>query len=725
MANNGKTQDFWLIGSSYEEIYDCILPAIRQVLQRFLHLHVKENGNLQECARETSKEVIALWTKKGIPCREERNVVVNIKKLHSTWLNLKKDKNNISASALQKRNDFTDQLDNLFDIVSMSKIDQSKLSDSSKALLTALRKHKRVDQKLIDESEQDNEEIEKINKKPLKRTIEDKNQENDHLDSIHESLDNQLDNSQQISTKKQKINVMTDDVCAALDRTKVSNRNAVYIVGATCKALDHNVQDVVFSAETIRLRRQNYRERVAHEIKTSFSPNKTLVVHWDGKMLPALTSKESVDRLAVLVSGEDTMKLLGVPIITAGTGEAQAQAVYELLLEWNLADRINAMCFDTTASNSGNNMGACTLLEGKLGRTLLALACRHHVMELPISAVFNALFGVSSGPKIQLFERFQKQWSSIDKTKYESGLEDVNIRDLITPVRKNLLKFTEDQMNNFQPRDDYKELLQLISIFLGENTIKPVHINAPGAVHRARWMAKIIYCFKIYVLRNQFSLRAPELTALRQFNVFVIRVYIKNWYTCQRATLAPSNDLQLMKDILEYKVINSKISETAFKTMSRHMWYLSEKLVGLAFFESTIPVAVKKDMVLALENEGCKNPPRKITINNDFVNRNLPDFITRNTREFFKAMVICEDFLTQDPNLWTTNEHYLDGQRKLLKLKVVNDAAERGVALIQNYNTILTNREDQKQYLLQVVEKNRQDIEKPTKSKIIQALRST
>lgn len=105
-------------------------------------MHVKENGNLQECARETSKEVIAFLKKNGVPCREERNVVVNIKTLHSTWLNLKKDKNNLSASAVQKRNDFTDQLDNLFDIVSMSNIDQSKLSDSSKALLTALRKHK-------------------------------------------------------------------------------------------------------------------------------------------------------------------------------------------------------------------------------------------------------------------------------------------------------------------------------------------------------------------------------------------------------------------------------------------------------------------------------------------------------------------------------------------------------------------------------------------------------
>lgn len=79
--------------------------------------------------------------------------------------------------------------------------------------------------------------------------------------------------------------------------------------------------------------------------------------------------KETVDRLAVIVSGEDVMKLLGVPIITNGTGEAQAQAVYDLLQTWNIEDRIVAMCFDTTSSNTGLDKGACTLLETNAKRS--------------------------------------------------------------------------------------------------------------------------------------------------------------------------------------------------------------------------------------------------------------------------------------------------------------------------------------------------------------------
>ena len=49
------------------------------------------------------------------------------------------------------------------------------------------------------------------------------------------------------------------------------------------------------------------------------------------------------------------------------------------------------------------------------------------------------------------------------------------------------------------------------------------------------------------------------------------------------------------------------------------------------------------------------------------------------------------------------------------ELKVVNDAAERGVALIQAYSGSLTRDEEQLQYLLQVVAAHRQAVPLPTK----------
>ena len=71
------------------------------------------------------------------------------------------------------------------------------------------------------------------------------------------------------------------------------------------------------------------------------------------------------------------------------------------------------------------------------------------------------------------------------------------------------------------------------------------------------------------------------------------------------------------------------------------------------------------------------------------------------------ALDIPQNFLQNHPSTWEQDDSYLAARSQLQKLKVVNDAAERGVALIQSFNGILTNQEEQKQYLLQIVEKHR------------------
>jgi len=86
--------------------------------------------------------------------------------------------------------------------------------------------------------------------------------------------------------------------------------------------------------------RLTHRENIVKEIiLKNFHPEVALTVHWDGKILTELMSKESVDRLAVLVSGEGVMKLIGVLKLTRGTGEEQANAVFQLLDEWNQSRR--------------------------------------------------------------------------------------------------------------------------------------------------------------------------------------------------------------------------------------------------------------------------------------------------------------------------------------------------------------------------------------------------
>ena len=79
------------------------------------------------------------------------------------------------------------------------------------------------------------------------------------------------------------------------------------IVSETAKSLGQNIQDFTLSAASIRRSRHSHREQFTDEVLQNFSPNAPLTVHWDGKLLPDLTGKKSVDRLPILVSfGKDT-----------------------------------------------------------------------------------------------------------------------------------------------------------------------------------------------------------------------------------------------------------------------------------------------------------------------------------------------------------------------------------------------------------------------------------
>ena len=56
---------------------------------------------------------------------------------------------------------------------------------------------------------------------------------------------------------------------------------------------------------------------------------------------------------------------------------------------------------------------------------------------------------------------------------------------------------------------------------------KSYYFIAPGATHRARWMAKAIYTLKIGLFSDQFQLTPKEKSAVKAINQFVIKCYIK------------------------------------------------------------------------------------------------------------------------------------------------------------------------------------------------------
>jgi len=75
------------------------------------------------------------------------------------------------------------------------------------------------------------------------------------------------------------------------------------------------------------------------------------------------------------------------------------------------------------------------------------------------------------------------------------------------------------------------------------------------------------------------------------------------------------------------------------------------------------------------------------------------------------AAGFTDDFLTSLLNTWNRNDNYMyiNTQKVFHNLKVVNDAAECSVGLIQSFSAILSNQEKQKPLLIQIVEKHCQN----------------
>ncbi|KAE9530083.1 hypothetical protein AGLY_011545 [Aphis glycines] len=505
-----------------------------------------------------------------------------------------------------------------------------------------------------------------------------------------------------------KTNFITDKMAAALNRCKISDRDAVHILFAAAESFGININELIINRTSVNSIRQRFRKNRIEALRVNFNPSQIgpCVVHWDGKLLPSLSEKKLVDRPPIIVSYKGIEQLLGVPELISGTGENQATAVYQALENWGLTDNVQALCCVTTASNTGRLKGACILLEQKLKRDILYLPCRHHILEIVLRSAFEIKIDIASAPDVPISKH-------------------TFVFQSLQHLKEELLIFCINQLKQYQPRDDYKELLELTIIVLGQTPPNGIFFKVPGPIHHARWTSKAIYSIKIFLFRNEFKLNLKENNALRDLCIFIIRIYIKQWFCARAAALAPNMDLQFIKDIILYEVIDEQISKSALKKMCGHLWYLTPEATSLAFFDDRVSSQTKIKMVKAMQSSDIESEANKLIILKpneiyDFANKDINDFKAIQSSNFFNRFGIPMDFLDLDPKLWNENDQYKKSKELVNNINVVNDIAERGVKLIEDYNKLLTKNVDQKQYLLQVVNEYRQkfpDCKKSTLSK--------
>lgn len=222
----------------------------------------------------------------------------------------------------------------------------------------------------------------------------------------------------------------------------------------------------------------------------------------------------------------------------------------------------------------------------------------------------------------------------------------------------------------------------------------------------------------MYLFRDQIELSKEEKKGIKEVCLFVVSIYQEYWFTAKKAESAALNDLNLIKSLSSSKILNQKIRKIALYKLKSHLTYLSEDLIGLAIFDKNLPVTEKRKLVRAMMNT---NTPRIISSNNmaqmelsdlDDADKmdslRLADFASKKSLNLFEKLKIPTEFLKFDPDTWESRPDFLDALDKVSYIPVVNDNAERAVALATRFNNGITKDEDQRQYLFQTVREHQQ-----------------
>ena len=488
-------------------------------------------------------------------------------------------------------------------------------------------------------------------------------------------------------------------------------------------------------------------DKYAEMVQEGWTCSSPAAIHWDGKIMNDITDQyKQKDRLPILVSSGNSCKLLGAPALplksSESSGELISTEVLKLLEKWNCHQHIASMVFDTTSSNTGHLSAACISIQMKLGRALLWSACRKHIGELMIAHVWEDLkIEVSSSPEMKLFKRFRE--IGFESTPY-AYTED---RKLSTQEPSTLGDFAERQasvgrqlMQKIQEqkayeRGDYKECLELMKTYMGDNP--EYTFLKPGAVHKARWMGKQLYCYKMVLLQDKLPpgiASKAQLEKMQRIVNFCTYVYNIWWFQCPLATSAPALDLELIENLNNYKSIDEQVATSALKSFRRHTWYIHAEMVPLALWDCDMDDDRKEKLAKKIleqpddaDNEEQKEfigrhgtgygKPDLLAVNVDA--KELHELVTPASWRFFKILGVASSFLNSSPKHWPENAEYMKTAAVLAHFKVTNEDAERSVKLCVDFLGTAKN-EDLFQKYMQVVETERKktpDLRKSTKRK--------
>src|ERR1051325_9660732 len=98
---------------------------------------------------------------------------------------------------------------------------------------------------------------------------------------------------------------------------------------------------------------------------------------------------------------------------------------------------------------------------------------------------------------------------------------------------------------------------------------------------------------------------------------------------------APKNDLDFMC-LLQSGLPERNLAETALTAWKRHLWYVSEELVGLVFFDERVDDTEKIAMIQNLKKPPKKQGLKRLDCKNFSPRQPLNEFVTAKSMSIFK-----------------------------------------------------------------------------------------
>ena len=169
---------------------------------------------------------------------------------------------------------------------------------------------------------------------------------------------------------------------------------------------------------------------------------------------------------------------------------------------------------------------------------------------------------------------------------------------------------------------------------------------------------------------------------------------MKLGFTASNASFAPRTDLILLGLLRNH---HHSVGRVAEAELEGHLWYLSPDLVSLTLFDDFGLPNTKRLMVQVMQKKE-EHKPRKVKAT--LKKETLPTLDTLRTpasQNLLHQLHLDKSFLEEDPELWQQNEAFCIAMTTIQNFATVNDHAQRGVALIQDFNCQHTANEDQRQ----------------------------